>query len=366
MSRIVVDLNDRRPVWAIPDWAVEEIRGALPGGWSLWRAATPADGSGDGVGGAHPEVLEAIRGATVYIGFGIPAAVLREGRESLEWVHSAAAGVGGSLHREMRESRVRFTNSAGIHGPPMAETVLGMLLHFYRGLDFAVEGKGRAEWSTGPFFDAATPVRELGNSTVGILGYGGIGREVARRLRPLGTRVLGLRRRPPEETGPAEGPADPASASPAGNGEEIRDDLGVELLHGEEGLARLLRESEALVVTVPETPATRGLLHGERLRALPPGALLVNVARGGIVDEEALLELLEAGHLRGAALDVFATEPLPGGSPLWRHPRVLITPHVSAVSRAFWRREVDLVVENFQRLLEGNPLLNEVDRDAGY
>ncbi len=355
--RIVVDLNDRRPVWAIPDWAVAELRQTLPSGWSLDVATTPADGSGDGAGGTDPTVLKMVRGARVYIGYGIPSEVLRAGRGTLDWVHTATAGVGGSLHEEMRSSPVRFTNSAGIHAPPMAETVVGMLLHFFRGLDFAAAARHERRWHPDPFLGADTPVRELASATVGILGYGGIGREVGRRVTALGSRTLGLKR-----TSPREG-VEGVSRDEEG---VVRDRHGVELLHGAEGLERLLAESEALVVAVPETPATTGLLSRDRLRALPPGAVVVNVARGSVLDEEALVELLSEGRLRGAGLDVFRREPLPPDSPLWELSNVLLTPHVSGVSRDFWRREVDLVVENLGRYLSGQPLLNEVDREAGY
>lgn len=345
MADVVMDLKDRRPVWAIPDWAEQEVRDALPAGWTLHAASTLADGSGDGVGGPSGEVLDALRGARIYMGFGIPPAVLDAGRGTLEWVHTGTAGVGGSLHDAMRASGVRFTNAAGIHGPPMAETVLAGILHFYRGLDFAVRGQARGRWESSPFQAGDTPVRELAGSTVGILGYGGIGREVARRVAPLGARVLGLRRSPPE------GP---------------EDEHGAELLHGPRGMERLLAESDALVLAAPETPATRGILSRDRIRALRPGALVVNVSRGGLVDEDALVDALREGHLRGAVLDVFQEEPLPKGHPLWSLPNVLITPHVSAVSRGFWRRHTDLVLDNLRRFLEGRPLRNEVDLDSGY
>ncbi|MFW5905149.1 MAG: NAD(P)-dependent oxidoreductase, partial [bacterium] len=213
--RIVVDLNDRRPVWAIPDRAVRELRSALPEGWTLDVATAPADGSGDGAGGAPPEVLRLVDGARVYIGYGVAPEVLRAGKGSLEWVHTATAGVGGSLHPEMRSSSVVFTNSAGVHAPPMAETVVGMLLHFFRGLDFAVAAQREGRWRPEPFLTADTPVGELSAATVGILGYGGIGREVGRRVRALGSRVLGLKRRPARSDVPE----------------------GVELLQGEDGLA---------------------------------------------------------------------------------------------------------------------------------
>ncbi|TVP75733.1 MAG: D-2-hydroxyacid dehydrogenase [Gemmatimonadales bacterium] len=352
MARVVLDMNDRRPVWAIPDETVEEIRRAVEGagdGLRLVRVRSAADGSGDGVGGPSPEVLEAVEGARVYLGLGVHPGVLEAGAPTLQWVHTGTAGVSGSLTPQLRDSGVVFTNSAGIHGPPMAETVTGMLLHFFRGLDFALETAPR--WAPDDFYRADTPVGELGMATVGIVGYGGIGRHVARCLRGFGTRVLGLRRRPVE---------------PGPGGGAPTDELGTELLSGPWGLDRLLAESDAVVLSVPDTPATRGLMDARRLAQMRPGAVLVNVARGSVVEEEALVEALESGRLRGAALDVFNEEPLPEDHPFRMAPRTLITPHVSGVSRGFWRRQTDLVLENLARFRDGRPLRNQVDPGAGY
>ncbi|MFW6078572.1 MAG: NAD(P)-dependent oxidoreductase, partial [Gemmatimonadota bacterium] len=135
---------------------------------------------------------------------------------------------------------------------------------------------------------------------------------------------------------------------------------------GEEGLRRLLESSDYVVLTVPETEQTRGLIDEDALAAMKPGAVLVNVARGGVVDEDALVRALAGGRLRGAALDVFSREPLPAGHPLWRLPNAVVTPHVSAYSRGYWEREVALVIENLRRYLAGEPLRNVVDKLAGY
>lgn len=341
-EKVVFHMDDRRPIWAPPPWVVGEIREAVPDGWEVAVPDAPADGSGDGAALVAPEVLDAVRGARAYLGMGIPPEVLRAGEE-LEWVHSGSAGVGGSLTPEMRAAGVIFTNSAGIHAPPMADTVLGMTLHFTRGLDFAVRAQARGEWHTAPFYEAETPVTELRECVVGILGYGGIGREVAKRFSALGVRVLALRRSVPEGSDPH-----------------------AEVLHGPEGLARLLGRSDVVVVALPETEETRGLLDAVAIAEMKEGAVLINVARGGVVDEEALIEALDRGRLRGAGLDVFSSEPLPRDHPLWDLPGVLITPHVSAVSRGFWRRETDLIVENLRRFLEGRELLNVVSVEAGY
>ena len=343
--RIVLNLRDARPLWSIPAWAVDEIRRALPEGWEMVEVEEPADGSGDGRG-ASASALQAVRGAEAYAGWGVPAelfAAATEGPDArLGWAHSASAGVGGALHPAMRGSDVVLTNSAGVYAEPMADTVLAMMLHFARGLDFAVRAQADARWDKGPFIAAGAPVREISEGTLGLLGLGGIGEAVARRGRALGMRVAALRRsgRP--------GPA------------------GVEIVSGDGALDRLLAVSDYLVVTVPLTEETRGMIGARELALLPRGAVLVNVARGEVVDEDALAAALAEGRLRGAGLDVFAREPLPPESPLWSLPNVLVTPHVSGASHGFWRRQAGLIAENLRRWAAGDPLLNVVDKNAGY
>ena len=349
MTKLVLDVNDRRPVWALPDWAVAEIRSALPDDWEFISVGAETEGTGDGSTRLSPEVLAALPGARVYVGYGIAPELLDQG-EGLEWVHTASAGVGKSLSPEMLESAVLFTNSAGIHGPPMAETVLAMVLHFARGLDFAEQGKASRIWHNAPFYDAAAPVRELAHSTVGILGLGGVGGEVAWRVRALGARVIGLKRRRVDAAG-------------RDSGSTVD---GVEVVYGAEGLARLASESDYLIVTAPHTEDTRGIVSREVLALMKRDAVLINVSRGALIDEAALVESLQAGRLRGAGLDVFSVEPLPEDHDLWNLPNVVITPHVSPVTRGFWRREVDLIVDNLDRFLSGRTLRNLVDKQAGY
>jgi phosphoglycerate dehydrogenase-like enzyme len=340
MRRMVLDMDDRRPVFAMPDAVPERIRAELPDGWALVVVQARSDGSGDGVGLATEEALAAVADAEVYFGLGIPSAILDAGPQ-LRWVHTGTAGVGSWLTPRMRERDILFTNSAGVFGPAMAETVLAFLLHFARGLHVAQRGQRRGTWDKAGFDGPELPVRELGRSTVGIVGLGGVGRDVAWRCAALGARVLGLRRRP--------GRVD-----------------GVETLHGPAGLDRILRESDYVVVTAPETKETAGMLDAGALARMQPHAVLVNVGRGRIVDGDALVAALRDGTIGGAALDVFATEPLPDGHPLWTAPNVLLTPHVSAYTEHYWEREVELVVANVRRYVSGQPLLNVVDKSAGY
>jgi len=339
--RLVINLRDRRPIWAIPPWAVDEIRAALPGDWECVVVDAFADGSGDGRG-AGGEAVEAARGAEVYLGWGVPREVLAAAGGALRWAHSASAGVGGVLYPEMVASEVVLTNSAGTHAEPIADTVLAMILHFARGLDFAVRAQAERRWDKGPYDAADAPVRELAGSTVGLLGLGGIGQAVARRASALGMRVVATRR--------SSAPGPP----------------GVEVLAGDDALDRLLPLAHYLVVTVPRTASTEGMIGARELAMLPAGAVVINVSRGDVVDEEALVEALRGGRLRGAGLDVFRTEPLPPESALWTLPNTLLLPHVSGTSHAFWRRETDLVVANLRRHLAGEPLLNSVDKQAGY
>ena len=358
MRRAVLDMKDHRPVWAIPAWVPDALREALPDDWELVVVDEPTDGSGDGAARVSPAVLEAVAPAELYFGYGIPAELLEAGPR-LRWVHSGAAGVGSSLHETMRASDVVFTNSAGIHAPPMAESVLAMILYFARGLDRAAASQRKGRWSTDPFYDAVVPPTELSRMTVGVVGFGGIGREIARRICALGGRVRAVKRTPP-------GPTDRALQAVAGGG-DLSDRL--ELVHGPEGLDGVLARSDVVVVCAPDTPETRGIIDAEAFERMRPGTLLVNVARGKLVDEEALLDALRSGRLRGAGLDVFAREPLPEGHPLWGFDNVLVTPHVSAVTPGYWDRETALILRNLTRFLRGDPTTeweNVVDKQAGY
>jgi phosphoglycerate dehydrogenase-like enzyme len=183
--------------------------------------------------------------------------------------------------------------------------------------------------------------------------------EIARRVASLGARVMALRRRAPT-------PADRELTAVFGDGSLA---ARIEIVSGPDGLEALLRRSDVVVVSAPETPDTRGMIGGRELGWLKRGALVINVSRGRLIDERALIETLAEGRVRGAGLDVFGEEPLPSDNPLWRLPNVLITPHVSGVTRGFWRRETDLILRNLRRHLDGAPpeeWENVVDKRAGY
>ena len=328
-------------LWSMPEASLDRIRRALPSDWTVRSIQVPLEARGDGAREVPAELLAEIADAEVYMGFGISRDAFLAARE-LRWVHSGAAGVGGSLFPELRESDVILTNSAGIHAVPLAEYAIGAIIHFARGFDIAAAGKAEHAWRHPVLAGTGSPVREIGGSTVGILGFGGIGQAVGRHAAALGMRVLAMRRS-------------------AGQGPEW-----VDRVYGPEALHELLAASDYVVVALPETIETRGLLGAEELAAMRPGSVLINVSRGKIVTEPLLIESLRAGHLRGAALDVFATEPLPSSSPLWDMPNVLITPHTGAVTDRFWERETALIETNISRYVTGEPLVNRVDKAEGY
>ncbi|MGD8698534.1 MAG: D-2-hydroxyacid dehydrogenase [Gemmatimonadales bacterium] len=342
--RFVIDMySSRYPLWCLPEGDAERIQAALPPEWEVVRVLEEADGSGDGVPRSTSALNEALRDAEVYCGFGIPRDVFAAS-DRLRWVHSGSAGVGGSLYPEMLERDVVFTNSAGIHAVPVAEHAVAMMYYFARGLDQVAAGRraGRL-WDRDRIACAPSPVGELYESVAGIIGYGGIGREVGRQAKGLGMQVWALdrdpERKPLEHADRVFAPAD---------------------------LDEFLAGCDYLVITAPHTPQTAGLIGAARLGRLKPNAVLINVARAAIVHEEALIAALRAGAIRGAGLDVYASEPLPETSELWDLDNVCLTPHIGGVSPRFWERETELIIENIRRYLAGEPMLNVVDKQAGY
>lgn len=336
--------SDRYPAWSMPGASAQAIGEALGPGWELDCLEVPTVASGDGSRSAPREVLDAVADAEIYFGFGISAEVFRAARR-LRWVHSAAAGVRASLFPEMRQSEVLLSNSAGVYADPLAEWTIAAMLHFARGLDIATAARRRREWPYDGMAAAGNPLRELAGSTVGIVGYGGIGRAISWRAAALGMRVIALRSREPDG-----GPLPP----------------GVRGLYGARGLAEALPWCHYVVLSLPETPQTVGLVGRPQLDVMRKDAVLINVSRGGIVDEDALADALRVGRIRGAALDVFREEPLPPESPLQDLDNVLITPHTGSVSSRFWERETALMVRNIGNYLAGAPLLNLVDKERGY
>ena len=250
----------------------------------------------------------------------------------LRWIQATSSGIGPLVRQAgLDGSGIRLTNAAGIHAVPLAEHALLSLLYFVKEVPARRRDQRAHRWER-------TCGRELRGMTVGVVGLGAVGREIARVLRAVGMRVVGVRRTP--VTDPAEQHAD----------EVLTPDR----------LPELLARCDALVLIAPHTPETEGMIGARELARLPQGAILVNLARGALVDEDALVRALRSGHLGGAALDVAAVEPLPEESPLWDLPNVLITAHSASTVARENERLTDLFVANLRRFVAGEPLINEL------
>lgn len=255
----------------------------------------------------------------------------------LRWVQATSAGIGGLLDRTgLAGTELVFTTAAGVHGVPLAEFALLGLLYFAKGMPALAEAKAARHWQ-----------RYAGSQVAGsralLVGLGGAGRAVARLLAAAGVEVCGAGR--------------------PGRRYEVP---GVASYVASDQLHQALPEVDALVLACPLTGQTRGLIGAAELALMRRGSVLVNISRGPVVDEEALVSALRAGHLGGACLDVFAIEPLPAGSPLWDMPNVIVSPHSAATVDAENGLLTDLFIDNLQRWLAGKPLRNTYDRVAGY
>jgi phosphoglycerate dehydrogenase-like enzyme len=280
----------------------------------------------------------------------------------LVWVHSATAGVERVLTPTALARGLAITNARGVFSRPIAEYVMLMMLAVSRRLPHLLELQRERTWQP-------LEAREMRDVTVGILGYGSIGRAVASLATAFGSRVLATRRRRSDSTGPADSTAGTRAPTAGGAvaepGEQPDVEPRVELLAMDD-LPRLLEQSDFVVLALPLTSDTEDLLDAEMLGRMKPGAWLINVARGRLVDERALARALSDGSLGGAVLDTFRDEPLPADSPLYELPNVIITPHTAWSSGRVLDRSVELFCENLRRFSRGEPLHNIVDPGIGY
>jgi phosphoglycerate dehydrogenase-like enzyme len=259
----------------------------------------------------------------------------------LRWVHGTAAGAGEQVRNAGLApealGRVTVTTSSGVHAIPLAEFAILGLLAIAKELPRFVEDQRARAWP-----ELRRPLRELDGQTLFLVGLGDIGRETARLGKAFGMRTVGFRRTqgpPPEH---------------------------VDEVHGPQRLAELAGRADAMVVSLPLTDQTAGMIDRATIEALPPSCIFVNVGRGGVVDEPALVDALRERRIAGAVLDVFATEPLPDSSPLWSLPNVLVTPHAVALSARENKRIVELFVDNLRRYLDDRPLRNVVEPGVFY
>ncbi|MEO8437801.1 MAG: D-2-hydroxyacid dehydrogenase [Chloroflexota bacterium] len=268
---------------------------------------------------------------------------------SLRWLQVRSAGVDHMAAEAPWSHGLAVTNAKGVYAVPIAEYVSGMVLRVHQPAATWSADQAAHRWPP----DAPALVSIIRGRTAVIVGYGSIGREVARQLSALGMHIVAIKPRPEVRTDDsyrAPGTGDPDGSIP-------------DRIVGVEGLVEAAGEADVLVLTLPLTDASRGMIDVGVLAALRPTAWLINVSRGALVDEPALLEALLVGRLAGAVLDVFSEEPLPADSPWWDAPNVIVTPHASGHTLRFLD---DLLVENVRRYRASEPLLNPVDPERGY
>ena len=262
--------------------------------------------------------------------------------QKLRWIHSSAAGVGNMLFPALVESQVELTNSRGVSADPIAEHVLALTLALFRKLPLALRSQTVRHWAQD---DVTTPppLRHVQGARILIVGLGQIGAACAWRFAALGAEVTAMRRRLDQPTPP-----------------------GVHHVAADDQLHRLLPHADVIVLSAAQTGLTRGLIGKTELALMREDAVLINVSRGKLVDEDALIAALQAGTIGGAGLDVFEHEPLSAGSPLWDCPNAILTPHMAGFRPDHWDAVTTLFAENLQRFDRGQPLQNLVDKRAGY
>jgi D-2-hydroxyacid dehydrogenase (NADP+) len=326
---ILVAVISPAPAWIMPRHFVDRLRGDFPHHTFLdaWDRDT-----------LRRLLPEADVAFTPFIDRDVFPAATR-----LRWVQSPAVGVGGLMFPELLASDVVITSARGIRARSIAEHILGVTIALARRLPVAIRAQAARRWAQDDLEGPAADVRTLQGQQMGIVGLGAIGRELVPIAAPFGFRITAIRRRATEPPPP-----------------------GVDAVWPPDRLHDLLAQSDVVVVAAPHTPETKRLIGRAELDRIKRGALLVNVARGKMIDDDAVIAALNDGRLGGAALDVFTQEPLEPSSPYWDMPNVIVTPHVSGALRDYWTPLIALFSDNLRRFDHGDVLLNVVDKTAGY
>ncbi len=328
--KVVILLHDEFDMWQPPAWFAARLRVDFP----QMQVSQPS-------GKRRDEDEQELSNADVMIGWSLRPDQLRAATR-LRWIYSITAAVDQFLFPELVASDVSICNAGRVHGPVVAEHAIAMVMALAKRVPSAVRYQDRRKWAMEAIWNERPRPREIRGSTMALVGLGSIGAEIAAMSSALKMRVLGIREHP--ERG-AEG--------------------AHEVL-GYDSLDTAIARADFVVLAAPQTARTNKLVDGRRLQLFKPNAYLVNVARGSLVDEAALVTALRTRQLAGAALDVFAEEPLPKRSPLWKMPQVLITPHTAFLTEKVWERHYALFADNLRRYLLGQPLIELVDKTRGY
>lgn len=327
--KLLIVFHHKFDFWNVPPWFVDRLRADFPQ-LEIVRLST-YDGAEEQIRDAEVVVTWSLRPEQV------------KAAQKLRWLHSPAAAVHQLLFPELVNSDVIITNGRDVHGPVVGEHIIALIFALAKKLPQASRFQQKRVWGQQELWESRPHIREVAGATLGMVGLGTIGRTAARHASALGMRVVAVREHP--EKGAPE---------------------GVEQVLASSQLDTLLAQSDYVALAVPLTSGTHVLMDSTRLAKMKPDACLINVGRGQLVDEAALVEVLRNNRIGGAALDVFVEEPLPASSPLWDFENVLITPHTAGLTDKQWDRQYALVAENLRRYLNHQPLLAVVDKQKGY
>lgn len=326
--KIAILLHDEFEAWHPPGWFLERLRHDFPQVEVAYSSSKRTDES-------------ALRDADVMIGWSLLPEHLRAAA-GLRWVYSITAAIDQFLFPEFVRAEISLCNAARVHGPVVAEHAIAMILALARHIPSAVRYQERRKWAMEAIWMEQPCLKEIAGATLVVVGLGSIGSEIAATAAALNMRVIGVRQNP--ERGPA----------------------GAHEVVGYPQLDSALGRADFVVLAAPLTSQTRHLIDARRLQVFKPDGYLINVSRGGLIDEAALVNALRERKLGGAALDVFEEEPLPRRSKLWKLPQVLITPHTAFLTGKIWERHYEVFTGNLKRYLAGEPLQDVVDKRRGY
>jgi len=327
--KLLIILHHRFDLWNAPPWFVEGLQRDFPDVQITHRSN-------------YDHIEQEICDAEIVIAWSLRPEQFKAAKK-LRWIHSPAAAVHQLMFPELITSDVILTNAREVHGPVVAEHVIALIFALAKKIPDAVRLQEKHAWGQETMWRGRPRPREVTGATLGLVGLGSIGREVAKRASALGMRVIAVRENPQKER-----------------------PEGVDQVYASAHLDILLQQSDYVVLAVPLTASTQRLMNVERLSKMKPDACLINVGRGPLIDEAALAAALRNHQIGGAALDVFAQEPLPAASPLWDLESLLITPHTAGLTEKLWERHYQLFSENLRRYLAGRPLLAVVDKLRGY
>jgi phosphoglycerate dehydrogenase-like enzyme len=326
--KIAILLHDEFEMWRPPAWFVERLGKDFPGVEVFYSSKKRDDD-------------QALRDADVMIGWSLTPEQLRAAG-NLRWIYSITAAVDQFLYPELISSEIAISNAGSVHGPVVAEHAIAMVLALAKRLPSAVRYQDRRKWAMEAIWNEQPRPREIRGAALVVVGLGSIGAEVASMAAALKMHVIGVREHP--ERGAA----------------------GAHEVVGYEALDSTIGQADFVVLAAPLTARTRHLIDARRLQLFKPAAFLINVSRGALVDEAALVKALREHKPAGAALDVFEEEPLSRWSPLWKMPQALITPHTAFLTENVWHRHYEVFAANLKRYMAGQPLEGVIDKKRGY